>query len=276
MKEPLVSIVMPAYKAHATLAMAVKGIQSQSHEHWELLLLLDGEHEQDVQIATALAEADSRIHLYLSSKNRGVVRMRNLGIRLAKGAWLAFCDADDIWLPNKLKWQLKAADTENAHLVCSSFWYWHAKEKEEFWREVKLPAKLDASLMLKTNAIPMSTAMLNVVQLGKQYFSGMPNGLIHEDYDFWLRIMIEKQPKAVSYSRPTVFIRVVPNSRSANKWLALKSHAFILKSRAQLQGISLWYHMGHYLFWGVWKRWSGRKWLQHPAMSSQETFRVSS
>lgn len=268
MNGPLVSIVMPAYKAHATLAMAVKGIQSQSHERWELLLLLDGEHEGDIQIATALAKTDSRIHLYLSSKNRGVVRMRNLGIRLAKGAWLAFCDADDVWLPNKLSWQLKAANAENAHLVCSSFWYWHAKEKEEFWREVKLPAKLDASIMLKTNAIPMSTAMMNIGQLGKKYFAQMPNGLIHEDYDFWLRIMIEMQPRAATLAQPMVLIRVVPHSRSANKWLAFKSHAFILKSRAELRGLLLWYHLGHYLFWGVWKRWSGKKWLQHPAINS--------
>jgi glycosyltransferase involved in cell wall biosynthesis len=266
MNEHLVSIVMPAYKAHDTLAMAVKGIQSQSHEGWELLLLLDGEHEQDIQIAKSLAAADSRIQLCISSKNRGVVRMRNLGIRLAKGTWLAFCDADDVWVPNKLKWQLQAADAVGASLVCSSFWYWHAKEKGEFWREVKLPARLDASIMLRTNAIPMSTAMINIGQLGKQYFSPMPEGLIHEDYDFWLRIMLEKQPRAVTLAQPTTLIRVAPHSRSANKWLALKSHAHILKSRAQLHGLPQWYHLGHYLFWGVWKRWSGKKWLQHPVM----------
>lgn len=262
--KPLVSIVMPAFRSAATLEMAVQGICGQDYRQWELILLLDGADTSDRMIAEQLANADKRIRLIISPENRGVVRMRNLGTRLAKGQWLAFCDADDYWLPTKLSLQLKSANEQQLQVVCSSFWFWLANREQESWRKVNLPRRLNAAAMLKTNAIPMSTAMYHLHAIGRQYFSPMPKGLIHEDYDFWLKIMMQPGINAACLSEPTTMIRVQPNSRSANKWLALKSHAYILKKRGGLKGVQLIWCMFHYAAWGMLKRFAGKKEPKNP------------
>lgn len=252
----LVSIVMPCYKAAATLSLAVQGIQAQSYRQWELLLVVDGSHDATAELAGQLAEADARIRLVLSTKNRGVVRARNLGIRLAKGNWLAFCDADDFWQPHKLAAQLALADQTSANLLCSTFWYWYPHRQKDRLKMVRLPKHLRYQTMLRTNAIPMSTAMYGVGALGKQYFEALPSPYIHEDYAYWLRIMQNPKVMAESLQKPTALIRVQPNSRSANKWLALRSHAYILTSVAGLSTAQQTAAMFSYVIWGFLKRWS--------------------
>jgi len=76
----LVSIVMPCFRAEKTLELAVSGIQSQHYPHWELLLVVDGTQDNCAALAQKLAASEPRIKLLLSTKNRGVVRARNVGI----------------------------------------------------------------------------------------------------------------------------------------------------------------------------------------------------
>lgn len=249
---------MPCYKAAATLSLAVKGVQEQSYPHWELLLVVDGSNDPTAERAQQLAAMEPRIRLLLSGKNRGVVRARNLGIRLAKGNWLAFCDADDFWQPYKLEAQLAMATEANANLLCSTFWYWHPHRQQERLKLVRLPKQLYYQTMLRTNAIPMSTAMYRMDVLGKQFFETLPPPYIHEDYAYWLRMMQLPKVKAESLETPTTLIRVQPDSRSANKWLALQSHAFILKSVAKLPAFKRAMAMLAYVSWGFRKRWSAQ------------------
>lgn len=250
----LVSIVMPCCRAADTLEKAIQGIMAQSYPNWELLLLLDGNEPADLAIAQQQAAAETRIRYFSSAKNRGVIRARNLGIRLAKGQWLAFCDADDYWFPQKLEWQLQAAQAAQANLVCSSFWYLYDRADQLAFSKVRLPKQLNWSVMLRTNAIPMSTAMFQLEHTGRHYFETMPAGYIHEDYDFWLSLMRLADIKAISLHQATAVIRVRPGSRSSNKWQAFKSHAYILRNRAGIAGLKLAYAMLNYLFWGLFKR----------------------
>jgi teichuronic acid biosynthesis glycosyltransferase TuaG len=252
--QPLVSIVMPCYRSADTLEKAVQGIVHQSYPHWELLLMLDGNEAEDLAIAQQLEASDDRIRCLRSAKNRGVIRARNLGIRLARGQWLAFCDADDFWLPHKLEWQIHAAGETGAKLVCSAFWYLYERGEALTFSKVRLPKQLNWSMMLRTNAIPMSTAMFHLNALGRHFFEPMPPGYIHEDYDFWLSLMAKPEVEALSLPQATTVIRVRPGSRSSNKWQALNSHAYILRKRAGIRGSKLLYSMLNYLFWGLFKR----------------------
>ncbi len=120
MKDVLVSIIMPCYKAAGTLEKSVESIVAQTHTNWELLLLEDGSPDESLNIARQCARADQRIRLIATARNRGVVRMRNIGIRLAKGQWIAFCDADDWWIPQKLQLQLALSESRKANLVYSA------------------------------------------------------------------------------------------------------------------------------------------------------------
>jgi glycosyltransferase involved in cell wall biosynthesis len=245
-----VSIVMPCFNAEATLAESVQGIINQTFRNWELLLMVDGGGDGTAVLAKALAQQDDRIRVFISNKNRGVVRSRNLGIRLATGEWLGFCDADDVWLPEKLTLQLQVAEQAGANLVCSSFQFINVLGA--LGTVVHTPKQIGSDTLLRTNPIPMSTAIVRLV--GNHYFVAVPKQLIHEDYAYWLT-MFQKYPIiAQNMQVVTTRIRQVPGSRSANKWLAAKSHGYILNTYGGQKGLHWYLLMISYLFNGVLKR----------------------
>lgn len=223
---------MPCYQAVATLQESVQGVLDQSYTDWELLLMVDGMGDNTANLAMDLAEKDSRIRVLVSKKNRGVIRSRNLGMRLAKGQWIAFCDSDDVWLPNKLTMQLAAAQKSGVNLVCSSFEF--VDFKGAVVRRVDTSSRIDLATLLTTNPIPMSTAVFSVD--GRHYFPPLSAQYIHEDYAFWITLFSRHYINAVNIPVVTTQIRMAPGSRSSNKWLAAKSHGYILKQYGQIAG----------------------------------------
>lgn len=252
----LVSIVMPCYHALATLQKSVEGVQSQTYTNWELLLIVDGSEDGTVSLAKTLAKQDDRIRLVVSEKNRGVSRCRNLGIRLSKGGWIAFCDSDDLWLPHKLADQMAMVSVERVQLVCSGFAFYYPLTG------VKLPVQtrkiINYGVMLHTNAIPLSTAMFSVAEMGRCYFPEMPSPYIHEDYVFWLKMFQKWEPKVGYLESCTVEITQVAGSRSANKWLSMRSHGYILKTVAHIGGLRWGWLMLSYVWHGSLKRILGK------------------
>ena len=113
---PKVSIIMPAYNSAETISEAVLSILSQTFTHWELLIINDGSSDNTLEIANGFT--DERISV-LSHDNCGVAKTRNCGIKAATGELIAFLDADDLWLPEKLQAQVTcfAAGNENLGLV---------------------------------------------------------------------------------------------------------------------------------------------------------------
>ncbi|MGB3693669.1 MAG: glycosyltransferase [Spirulinaceae cyanobacterium] len=102
---PTISVIIPAYNAEKTIQLTINSVLQQTWSDFEILVIDDGSNDSTLdKIATI---ADKRIKV-LSQQNRGVSASRNLGISLAKGEYIAFLDADDLWQPNKLKEQLEA------------------------------------------------------------------------------------------------------------------------------------------------------------------------
>ena len=95
------SIIMPAYNAAATLEEAVDSVRAQSSVEWELIIIDDGSTDDIPPIADRLAAADPRIRV-VHQVNRGEAGARNAGLALARGAWVAFLDADDWIAPDFL------------------------------------------------------------------------------------------------------------------------------------------------------------------------------
>jgi hypothetical protein len=105
---PVVSVIIPAWNAAATLAETVRSAAAQSHSTIEILIVDDGSTDATRSIAEGLAAADPRIRV-LAQPNAGVAAARNAGLAQARGAWAAWLDADDLWHPAKLARQLAAA-----------------------------------------------------------------------------------------------------------------------------------------------------------------------
>jgi len=99
--DTLISVVVPAYNAQATLAETLDSISRQRHRALEILIIDDGSTDNTGAIAACFCQRDQRARL-LAKANGGVASARNLGLRNARGAYVAPIDADDIWHPDHL------------------------------------------------------------------------------------------------------------------------------------------------------------------------------
>jgi glycosyltransferase involved in cell wall biosynthesis len=107
-----VSVIIPAYNTADHIAAALESVFAQTFGDLEVILVNDGSPDTD-RFEKAIQPYLSRI-TYLTQENGGPSSARNLGIRQARGEWLAFLDSDDIWLPKYLEEQLKFLRTDAA------------------------------------------------------------------------------------------------------------------------------------------------------------------
>jgi glycosyltransferase involved in cell wall biosynthesis len=99
-----VSVIIPAYNAAPYLPAAIDSVLAQTRPAQEILVIDDGSQDDTAALAAGYAP---QVRL-ISQPNRGVAEAINHGVSLASGDWLAFCDADDLWLPEKLALQTAA------------------------------------------------------------------------------------------------------------------------------------------------------------------------
>ena len=98
---PTVSVIIPAYNAASYIGDTLSSVQKQSYTNWELWVIIDGATDHTEEVVLPFTQEDSRIHCMVKP-NSGVSDTRNKGFEQSKGAYLAFLDADDIWLPHNL------------------------------------------------------------------------------------------------------------------------------------------------------------------------------
>jgi len=126
----LVSVVMVFLNEERFLQEAIDSVFAQSYDNWEMLLVDDGSTDKSSEIALGYAERYSEKMLYLEHdghRNRGTSASRNLAIRNAKGEYIAFLDADDVWLPCILEQQVAIMDSQpEAALVCGQTLWWYS------------------------------------------------------------------------------------------------------------------------------------------------------
>ncbi|UWQ16400.1 glycosyltransferase family 2 protein [Jannaschia sp. M317] len=98
---PMFSIILPCYNAQATIGQTLDSLRAQSFEDWEAICVDDGSTDRTVDLVLDAAMCDARIRIG-PNPGKGPSQARNFGAMIASGEVLAFCDADDIWLPGKL------------------------------------------------------------------------------------------------------------------------------------------------------------------------------
>ena len=104
-EQPLVSCVIIFLNGEAYIREAIESVLAQNYTHWELYLVDDGTTDGATAIAKGFAAAHPGKIFYTEHEgheNRGMSASRNAGVRLARGEYIAFLDADDIWLPDRL------------------------------------------------------------------------------------------------------------------------------------------------------------------------------
>lgn len=106
---PLVSVIVPAFNAEATLAEALGSALAQTYRNIEIIVVDDGSTDATAAIARRFAAADGRVSL-IGKSNGGISSARNAGIAASKGVYIAPLDADDLWHPTKIEKQVMAAE----------------------------------------------------------------------------------------------------------------------------------------------------------------------
>jgi glycosyltransferase involved in cell wall biosynthesis len=131
--QPLVSIITPFLNPAKFLQKAIESVIYQTYENWELLLVDDGSTDSSRTIAQGFAAKYPDKIRYLeheNHQNRGKSTSRNLGLTNAKGKYLAFLDADDVFLPLKLEKQIAILESHlEAAMVYGNTLYWHSWTK---------------------------------------------------------------------------------------------------------------------------------------------------
>jgi glycosyltransferase involved in cell wall biosynthesis len=146
---PVVSVVMIFLDAEEFIREAIDSVLGQTFGAWELLLVDDGSRDGSGAIAQEYAQAHSARIRYMehpNHENRGMSASRNLGIREGHGLYVAFLDADDVWLPQKLANQVEMLDTRPGVSMVygpGHYWYsWTGKSEDEtrdFMQDMQVP-----------------------------------------------------------------------------------------------------------------------------------------
>jgi glycosyltransferase involved in cell wall biosynthesis len=98
----LISVIVPAYNAERFLLEAIRSIESQNYPRLQLIVVDDGSTDRTAEIAKSFGDKVE----YIYQTNRGPAAARNRGMHLARGEFIAFLDADDVWMADKLREQL--------------------------------------------------------------------------------------------------------------------------------------------------------------------------
>lgn len=105
-KHPLVSVVLPAYRAAATIGPAIESILTQTYDHFELIIIDDCSPDKTWDLIETYSKKDRRIRAYRNEHNLGIGGNRARGIELAKGDFICWQDSDDISLPRRIELQV--------------------------------------------------------------------------------------------------------------------------------------------------------------------------
>ncbi|RYM02215.1 glycosyltransferase [Sporolactobacillus sp. THM7-7] len=182
-----ISVVIPTYNRGAFTVEAVKSVLAQTYKDIEIIVVDDGSTDETKE---QLKSFGDRIK-YIYQENKGPSAARNTGIRQAKGKYIALCDSDDRFLPEKLEKQMKFID-EHPECYFLYSWYYNVNEKGEITKlrkplTCKSQEHLQYCLFARKFTIRTSTLLIHKSCFDKA-------GLFNEkywysqDWDMWLRL----------------------------------------------------------------------------------------
>lgn len=212
MNNDKVSVIMPSYNSAKKIRESIDSILTQTYTNLELLISDDKSNDEEtIKILKEYEARDNRVKIFLLPENNGAGVARNNSISHASGRYIAFCDSDDRWLPEKLEKQLEFMKEKDCCLSFGS--YYTCTFDGEINGKVIAPKVLTLRGEKHDNKIGCLTAMYDTFKYGKFY---MPKIRKRQDWALFLTIL-KKCGKAYSMQEPLAIYRDTPNSISSNK-----------------------------------------------------------
>ena len=224
MQNPLVSVIVPCFNAEKYIDQTIQSVIAQSYVNWELILVDDCSTDQTLKKIQKYSEEDNRIRVFTTDFQSGSPsNPRNIGLSVAKGELVAFLDADDIWLTNKLQEQVLFLQTNGYEFIYSDYEK-IAENGERKNRVLRMKTSVSYSIMLGCCEIPCLTVLLKRNLLNHRLFKEIGK----EDYLLWLEIL-RSGVSAYNTCKVHALYRERSSSRSANKFLMLYQQWVILR-----------------------------------------------
>ncbi|MBF0459481.1 MAG: glycosyltransferase [Nitrospirae bacterium] len=226
---PLVSIIMPTYNYAGFIGESINSVIAQTYRNWELIVIDNYSTDNTEEIVRGFACEQIR---YIKFKNNGVIAAsRNVGLREARGEYVAFLDSDDLWLADKLEKQVnylntnknvfmvyaKAAAMENGVLT-------YTKGRAP-GRRIGLTHNIFIDLFLSFNYISCLTVMFRNGH-GFQFSEEKALTTV-EDFDLWLAIASEHE---IGYiDEPLAFYRIHDKNTGARLRKYIRANLTLIK-----------------------------------------------
>lgn len=241
----LISIIVPVYNAGAYIRETISMVKAQTYENWELLLVDDGSKDDSLEkIRESMESGDARIRLIEKQKNEGAARARNTGIEASKGRYVAFLDADDLWMPDKLEKELAFMKEKQAAFVFTAYEFGDEDAKRT-GKVVNVPPMLTYLKALSRTVIFTTTVMLDTEKTGRELIR-MPE-VKSEDTATWWNIL-KNGFTAYGLNEVLAVYRRPARSLSSNKLEAIRRIWNLYRKQEKL---SLWYSVYNLFFWAV-------------------------
>lgn len=247
MSVPYVSAILTCYNSQATIRRAVESVVAQTFGDLEIVVVDDASRDGTISVVESVP--DRRIRLVRNARNLGIGGAKNVGVAQARGAYIAFLDSDDEWLPNKLEVQLDSlkADANGCQLSFTAFWVHRAESNMAVLRTPRRHGSWLRSILLGETFSLGSTLLATRSRF--EEVGPFNEGLTRlQDRDWtlrylrrWNEFLFVDEPLARIYNsgwpRPEVVERAVD--------LLYQAHADDLKARdpalARLFRASLWF-----------------------------------
>lgn len=246
MLEELISIVVPVYNAERFVRETMDSVLAQSYPHWELLLVEDGSSDGTVSVIERYIEEreETRIRLIRQPANMGAAMARNRGVREAKGRYIAYLDADDLWASKKLEHQLRFMQERDIAFAFTGYEF--ADERGVgTGKVVRVPESLTYRQALSNTTIFTTTVMFDRTKFEEELLQ-MPD-IKSEDTALWWKVLRHGYT-AYGLDENLASYRRAGKSLSSNKLEALR-RIWNLYRRAE--GMSIPSSMWHFCFWAV-------------------------
>lgn len=241
-RDTLVSIITPVYNCEKYLAKTLDSVLAQTYPDWEMLLIDDCSPDGSRGIIEEYQKKDKRFRYHKLPENGGAAVARNAALELARGRYIAYLDADDIWLPRKLERQLTFMTERGAAFTCCDY------EKIEddgtpLNKVVHMPKTISYDQLLRNTIIQTVGVIVDTGKVDRSLLV-MPNVRRGQDSATWLQ-MLRNGVAFTGQNEVLAQYRRVPQSLSANKLSAMKRTWYLYRGVEKLSlPKSLWCLIG--------------------------------
>ena len=185
----LVTIITPSYKSEKFISQTIESVLSQTYQNWEMIIVDDASPDNSNNIIEKYCQKDARIKLIKIEINSNPAVARNRAIKEAKGRYIAFLDADDIWMPNKLTRQIPIFENKKIGIcICDSYFFNDKGIVKQIYKNRKPPVGSVFKELLGRYFISLETAIIRKSSLDSldEWFDNRFNMI--EEYDLFVRI----------------------------------------------------------------------------------------